>query len=81
MKIVPAILEKEFDNVIDLLTKYKSFTDEIQIDVCDGEFVDSLTWIPNHLEDIDPAAIRPGRVDYILELKNATVDSSGFKTK
>lgn len=53
MKIVPAILEKEFDNVIDLLKKYKSFTDEIQIDVCDGEFVDSLTWIPNHLEDID----------------------------
>jgi ATP-dependent 26S proteasome regulatory subunit len=27
------------------------------------------------LEDIDPAAIRPGRVDYILELKNATVDT------
>ena len=32
-----------------------------------------IVFTTNHLEDIDPAAIRPGRVDYILELKNATV--------
>jgi hypothetical protein len=34
-----------------------------------------IVFTTNHLEDIDPAAIRPGRVDYILELKNATVDT------
>lgn len=32
-----------------------------------------IVFTTNHLDDIDPAAIRPGRVDYILELKNATV--------
>lgn len=31
-----------------------------------------IVFTTNHLEDIDPAAIRPGRVDYTLELKNAT---------
>jgi hypothetical protein len=34
-----------------------------------------IVFTTNHLEDIDPAAIRPGRVDYILELKNATVET------
>jgi SpoVK/Ycf46/Vps4 family AAA+-type ATPase len=34
-----------------------------------------IVFTTNHLEEIDPAAIRPGRVDYILELKNATVET------
>ena len=34
-----------------------------------------IVFTTNHLEDIDPAVIRPGRVDYILELKNATVET------
>jgi chaperone BCS1 len=34
-----------------------------------------IVFTTNHLEDIDPAAIRPGRVDYILELKNATTET------
>jgi len=34
-----------------------------------------IVFTTNHLEDIDPAAIRPGRVDYMLELKNATVET------
>ena len=32
-----------------------------------------LIFTTNHLEKIDPAFMRPGRIDYILELKNATV--------
>jgi hypothetical protein len=34
-----------------------------------------IVFTTNHLEEIDPAAIRPGRVDYILELKNATIET------
>lgn len=32
-----------------------------------------LIFTTNHLEKIDPAFMRPGRIDYILELKHATV--------
>lgn len=34
-----------------------------------------IVFTTNHLEEIDPALIRPGRVDYKLELKNATVNT------
>ena len=32
-----------------------------------------IAFTTNHLEDIDPAVFRPGRVDYMLELKNIEV--------
>jgi hypothetical protein len=34
-----------------------------------------IVFTTNHLEEIDEAVIRPGRVDYMLELKNATVET------
>jgi len=34
-----------------------------------------IVFTTNHLEDIDPAVIRPGRIDYMLELKNATLET------
>jgi ATP-dependent 26S proteasome regulatory subunit len=34
-----------------------------------------IVFTTNHLEEIDPAVIRPGRVDYILELKEATKET------
>lgn len=34
-----------------------------------------IVFTTNHLEEIDPALIRPGRIDYKLELKNATVNT------
>lgn len=53
MKIVPAILETDYLNVLKYINDYKTFTDEMQIDVCDGLYVNSLTWMPNHFEDIE----------------------------
>jgi SpoVK/Ycf46/Vps4 family AAA+-type ATPase len=32
-----------------------------------------IAFTTNHIEDIDPAVFRPGRVDYMLELKNIEV--------
>lgn len=34
-----------------------------------------LIFTTNHLEKIDPAFTRPGRIDYILKLENASVDT------
>ena len=34
-----------------------------------------IAFTTNHIEDIDPAVFRPGRVDYMLELKNIEVSS------
>lgn len=54
MEIIPAILEKDFEeieNKLDFLAniedKYRIDFKTIQIDLCDGEFVDSLTWLPD----------------------------------
>jgi ATP-dependent 26S proteasome regulatory subunit len=34
-----------------------------------------MIFTTNHLEKIDPAFTRPGRIDYILKLENASADT------
>ncbi len=51
--ITPAILEKDYDKVLLYLEKYSTFTRKIQIDVCDGLYVSSKTWLPNAYEHIN----------------------------
>ena len=65
-----------------LLTSNKKKDDGLTLDcvlnAIDGiiELHDAmLIFTTNHLEKIDPAFIRPGRIDYILELKHATVST------
>ncbi|MDQ5957115.1 MAG: ribulose-phosphate 3-epimerase [Patescibacteria group bacterium] len=53
MKIIPAILEKDFDSVKSLIDTYSKISVSIQIDVCDGIFVENKTWKPNPFEDIN----------------------------
>ncbi len=54
MKIIPAILEKDFqslerklDFLLFLKKKYNISFDTVQIDLCDGKFVENNTWLPN----------------------------------
>ncbi len=47
IKIVPAILEYDFVEVENYLYQYKSISNKIQIDVCDGVYVKNKTWLPN----------------------------------
>lgn len=51
--IIPAILEKDYDKVLFALEKYSKLTTRIQIDVCDGLYVNNKTWLPNNYEDIN----------------------------
>ena len=51
---------------------------EYVLNILDGivEMHDAIiVFTTNHIEEIDPAVIRPGRVDYMLELKNATAET------
>ncbi len=46
MQVTPAILPKNFDEIIDKLTKLDYVTSMVQIDLCDGEFGLLKTWLP-----------------------------------
>ncbi len=54
MYIIPAILEKDFmslqrklDFLLFLRKKYNINFDTIQLDLCDGKFVENKTWLPD----------------------------------
>lgn len=49
-EIVPAILVKKYSDLKEKIEKYANFTSYVQIDVCDGYFVPSISW-PMQLSD------------------------------
>lgn len=62
MKIIPAILEEDFSNIKKKLEylaffkkKYNLNFDIVQIDLCDGKFVENKTWLPEseNIKEID----------------------------
>ena len=54
--VVPGILNIKKDDVLNNISKVINYSNLIQIDVCDGEYVQSLTWLPNQ-EAILPTVI------------------------
>jgi len=54
MKIIPAILQKNLKDIQKDLENLQGCTDLVSIDLCDGKFVPSKTWLPdqNSQEDI-----------------------------
>jgi ribulose-phosphate 3-epimerase len=48
--IIPAILPKDFNDLNNNLAKFVDLTKNVQIDICDGLFVSSITW-PMNQED------------------------------
>jgi ribulose-phosphate 3-epimerase len=67
MIIIPAILPKTHDELIGKLQQLSDsgFSGRIQIDICDGKFVDSVTWP----FDRDPANI-PSSIQLMSLIKN-----------
>lgn len=49
-QITPAILVENYENLKKELIKYVNVSQLVQIDMCDGNFVPSVSW-PMHLED------------------------------
>ena len=43
-EITPAILVKDFDELKEKLSKFVNITKMVQIDICDGKFVPSVSW-------------------------------------
>lgn len=52
MQITPAILPKDFDEIIDKLTTLEYLVPRVQIDLCDGEFGLLKTWLPEGGEEL-----------------------------
>lgn len=46
-EVVPAILVKDFNELKEKLAIYKDFVKIVQIDVCDGRFVNTISWPMN----------------------------------
>jgi ribulose-phosphate 3-epimerase len=44
MKIIPAILPKDFKDLEDHVTRVKSLVPLVQIDICDGQFTPHASW-------------------------------------
>lgn len=70
MKIIPAILENDFDKIKEKLEFIKSQKekhnlniDTVQIDISDGVFVKNKTWLPN--ESVDS-----GEIEYLRSFNN-----------
>ena len=53
IKILPAILELDYFKVKDYMEKFSKVATSVQIDVCDGIFVESKTWLPKATDDIN----------------------------
>lgn len=63
--VVPACIPKTREAVIDF-TEQVSFTDEIQIDVVDGQFVDNVSW--PYVPMGEPKTIKHATDPYTLEV-------------
>lgn len=44
IEIIPAILPKDFAEIVDKVELIKGFTKTVQIDICDGQFTRNPTW-------------------------------------
>ena len=47
IEITPAVLVKDFDELNEKLAKFVNITKMVQIDICDGKFVPSISWPMN----------------------------------
>lgn len=53
MEIIPAILPKNFREIEEKIDLIKDFSNKVQIDICDGKYVPTITW-PYWKADIKP---------------------------
>lgn len=44
VEIIPAILPKDYQEVVDKAASIRDLAKRVQVDICDGRFVNSVTW-------------------------------------
>ncbi len=44
VEIIPAILPQSFDEIVEKVARVKGLVNLVQVDICDGRFVPSVTW-------------------------------------
>jgi len=44
IEVIPAVLAENFQELSEKIAKYASGVSVIQIDICDGNFVPSISW-------------------------------------
>lgn len=52
MQVTPAILPKDFDEILEKLNTLEYLVSRVQIDLCDGEFGLLKTWLPEGGEEL-----------------------------
>jgi len=53
VKIIPAILTNNLDELREMISKTEGIVDRVQIDIIDGKFADNITIDPSLIRDID----------------------------
>ncbi|MDO8430427.1 MAG: hypothetical protein Q7S72_00340 [Candidatus Taylorbacteria bacterium] len=85
MEIIPAILPKNFKEMEEKIEMIKDFCEFVQIDICDGKFVPSITWPYWKTDENFEAILREERgmpswekvnYEFDLMIDNPTVDDA-----
>jgi ribulose-phosphate 3-epimerase len=85
MEIIPAILPKDFNEIEDKVAQVVGLAKTVQVDICDGKFVQSTTWPYKKQDENFEAIIREDRgmpewenLDYEFDLmvKDPTEDEA-----
>jgi pentose-5-phosphate-3-epimerase len=56
-EIIPAVLAQDFNELNERLAKFVNITNIVQIDICDGKFVPSVSWPMNSKDQAGVEAI------------------------
>lgn len=70
MNIIPGILESSFETISDRVSEVAHFVSKVQIDICDGLFVQSKTWPYSH--------IKTGRIEDNFHIKQLQSEDIGL---
>jgi pentose-5-phosphate-3-epimerase len=68
MHILPGILESSFEAIGERVSQVAHTTDKVQVDICDGLYVQSKTWPYSH--------IKTGRIEdnfHIIQLRSEEI--------
>src|SRR3954470_14008050 len=85
MEIIPALLPKDFNEIEEKITMIVGLAPIVQIDICDGKFVQSTTWPYKRRDENFESIIREERgmpeweeIDYEFDLmvKDPTEDEA-----